>query len=876
MRLLSSAGLLLPLTALTAALTDTPFLGFPSPWLSPDPNDVEWQTAYDKAVAFVSQLTLTEKVNLTTGTGWEADRCIGKTGSVPRLNFEGFCLMDGPLGVRYVDKASAFPAGMNAAATFSKRLIRARGEAMGEEFRGKGIDVQLGPVAGALGRTPQGGRNWEGFSPDPYLTGVAIAETIKGIQSRGVIACAKHYILNEQEHFRGSIDVRIDDRTMHELYLWPFADAVRAGVGSVMCSYNKVNGTYACENEWAVNYLLKNELGFRGFVMSDWGAQHTTLGSALSGLDMSMPGDIMGPPNSPQPPYGSHWGGALTQAVLKGEVPQWRLDDMVTRIMTAYFRINPTIIPPNSSRPKPNFSAWTQNTTGPLYKASNRTWTTINEHINVQSNHSHLIREIAAKSTVILKNTGILPLPLSLDSIAVIGNDAQDPPNGPNACPERACITGTVAMGYGSGTTDFPYLISPATALSHRCRQSNITFLNTTSNWDLPTARAVAADSSLAIVFAAATSGENFVSIDGNAGDRNNLTLWDNGDELIKAVAEVNNNTIVVLHTSGPVVIDYAHRHPNISGIIWAGFPGQESGNGLVDVLFGDVYPQGRTPFTWGSTLQSYGVELMTVAADPRNPTQEFPEGVFIDYRHFLTPGKGREGDVTYAFGHGLGYTTFEYGLLAVGREGVWPGYGAAEGRTDAAPVVGEEVEGDEVERWGPPGGWEGWRIPRYVYPWVNTTVFNSENGTAKAPAIGDFPPEARDGGAQGLLPAGGKEGGNGGLYDVLFWVSVDVKNTGEVEGVEVVQLYVSLGGPSNPSIVLRGFEDVAIKPNETKTVKFELTRRDISNWNTDTQNWEITDHEKMVFLGSSAMDLRVNSTLEIGQRIVQPGSGKP
>ncbi|KAK4653702.1 beta-glucosidase [Podospora pseudocomata] len=862
MRLQTSAGLL-PLISLTTALTETPFLGFPSPWISPDPSDAEWQAAYEKAVAFVSQLTLTEKVNLTTGTGWEGDRCIGKTGSVPRLGFEGFCLMDGPLGVRYVDKASAFPAGMNAAATFSKRLIRARGEAMGEEFRGKGVDVQLGPVAGALGRTPQGGRNWEGFSPDPYLTGVAIAETIRGIQSRGVIACAKHYILNEQEHFRGSVDVRIGDKTMHELYLWPFADAVRAGVGSVMCSYNRVNGTYACENKWVQNYLLKSELGFRGFVMSDWGAQHSTLGSALSGLDMAMPGDMMGPPSASSPPYGSHWGGALTQAVLKGEVPQWRLDDMVTRIMTSFFRVH---VGSYTSRPEPNFSAWTQNTTGPQYKYSNRPWTTVNSHVDVQANHSALIRELAAKSTVILKNTGILPLSKSsLTSLAVIGNDAHDNPNGPNSCPERACINGTVAMGYGSGTTDFPYLISPATALLGLSQEHNITFFNTTSNWDLPTAQSTASNASVAIVFATATSGENFVSIDGNAGDRNNLTLWDNGDALIRAVAAVNPNTIVVLHTSGPVVIDHADKHPNISAILWAGFPGQESGNGLADVLFGDVHPQGRSPFTWGKDLESYGVELLTVAPDPRSPRQEFPEGVFVDYRWFLSEGKGERGRVTYGFGHGVGYTEFEYGDLVVERVGERGGYEVNKGRTIPAPVMGEVVDIGDLEGWTEPEGFEGWRIPRYVYPWVNATVYNSENGTARSPGIGDFPPEARDGGVQEELPAGGKEGGNEGLYEVLFEVKVDVKNAGTREGVEVVQLYLSPNNPLAPSLLLRGFDDVLLAPNATKTVTFSLTRRDISEWNTEAQNWEIlTEYQQTVFVGSSSMDLRLNRTLPL------------
>lgn len=186
------------------------------------------------------------------------------------------------------DFNSAFPSGMNVAATWTTRLFKSRGNAMGSEHRDKGIDVQLGPVAGPLGRSPAAGRNWEGehevypienradnisqgFSPDPVLTGVAMSETIKGIQDAGVIASAKHYIGNEQEHNRensGSAlaySSNIDDKTMHELYLWPFADAVRAGVGSVMCSYNRINNSFGSENSYTLNYLLKNELDFQGF-----------------------------------------------------------------------------------------------------------------------------------------------------------------------------------------------------------------------------------------------------------------------------------------------------------------------------------------------------------------------------------------------------------------------------------------------------------------------------------------------------------------------------------------------------------------------------------------------------------------------------------
>ncbi|KAK3384977.1 glycoside hydrolase family 3 protein [Podospora didyma] len=830
---------LLVLAGLAAVVSaaDTPSIGnagFPSPWAS---GGTGWDDAYAKAKAFVRGLTLVEKVNLTTGTGWEADRCIGMTGSIPRLGFRAFCLQDGPLGIRYTDHNSAFPAGINVAATFSRGLMRRRGEAMGEEFRGKGIDIQLGPVAGPLGRVPEGGRNWEGFGPDPYLTGIAMAETIEGIQSRGVIACAKHYILNEQEHYRGRIDVRIDDKTMHELYLWPFADAVRAGVGSVMCSYNKINGTYACENEWTTNYLLKNELSFQGFVMSDWGAQHSTLGSALGGLDMAMPGD------GGAAPYGALWGGALTEAVLKGDVPQWRVDDMAIRIMAAYFKVNTGNF---SSRPEVTFSAWTKKSIGPLHPSSNKTFTVVNEFVDVQSNHGALIREIGAKSVVLLKNENrALPLKMP-QSIAVIGEDAQDTPGGPNACAERGCIKGTVAMGYGSGTAEFPYLVSPATALKLQATSDNTVFINTTSNWDLDAAKAAAKGASVAIVFATANAGENFIVLDGNAGDRNNMSLWDNGDELIRAVASVNPNTVVVLHTAGPVIIDYAVQHPNITAILWAGFPGQESGNGLIDVLYGNTNPQGRTPFTWGKSEKDYGAELLFNSSNPVAPSQTFDEGIFIDYRAFDKASI----EPTYPFGFGLSYTTFDYLDLHIQVQNVSASYKAMSGATAPAPLYG--VVNKTAAANTAPEGFE--KIIPYVYPWL---IANSSTGGS-----GGFGPAAINGSAQPLLPAGGAPGGNSGLFDVVYTVSATIKNTGGVAGTEIPQLYVQLGGDENPFSVLRGFDEIVLKPGEAKTVTFGLTRRDVSNWNSTSQNWEISTKEKFVFIGSSVAAVRLHATL--------------
>lgn len=198
------------MAALALALTDTtsqvrgrqtselayspPF--YPSPWM--DPEAEGWEDAYAQAKDIVSQMTILEKVNLTTGVGWQGEACVGNTGSVPRLGVRALCLQDSPLGVRFADWVSVFPSGQTTAATWDRSLMYQRGLAMGQEQKDKGIDVLLGPVAGPLGRTPAGGRNWEGFSVDPVLTGVGMAETIKGIQDAGVIATAKHYVGNEQ------------------------------------------------------------------------------------------------------------------------------------------------------------------------------------------------------------------------------------------------------------------------------------------------------------------------------------------------------------------------------------------------------------------------------------------------------------------------------------------------------------------------------------------------------------------------------------------------------------------------------------------------------------------------------------------------------
>ncbi|TVY80969.1 putative beta-glucosidase A [Lachnellula suecica] len=817
---------------------------YPSPWMR---GGNGWQDAYAKAQAFVSQLTLLEKVNLTTGVGWEGEACVGNTGSIPRLNFRGLCMQDSPLGIRFADNVSAFPAGMNAAATWTTRLFKSRGNAMGSEHRDKGIDAQLGPAAGPLGRFAAGGRNWEGFSVDPVLTGVALAETVKGIQDAGVIATAKHFIGNEQEHNRdksgdqNAYSSNIGDKTLHELYLWhvqhyknisKYAN-VRAGVGSIMCSYNRINNSYASQNSYTLNYLLKNELDFQGFVMSDWWAQHSGVDSALAGLDMSMAGD-QGLASGD-----TYWGSNLTAAVLNGTIPQWRLDDMVTRIMSAYYKVGR-----DTARVPINFNSWSLETYGYIHPQASEGYQQINEHVNVQADHKDLIREIGGASTVLLKNTNNA-LPLNKPkSVAIIGEDAHDNPAGPNACADRGCNVGTLAMGWGSGTANFPYLIAPVTALKAQAAGDHTTVTNVSNNYDFDAITKAVTGAEVAIVFGNADGGEDYITVDGNQGDRNNLTLWGNADAVIQHVASIHPNTIIVLHTIGAVIVEDYKNHPNVTAILWAGLPGQESGNAITDILYGHRNPSAKNVFTWGKKREDYGTDVIY---DPGtlNPQQDYTEGVFIDYRHFDAQGI----EPSYEFGFGLSYTNFSYSDLKIEKQAPGP-YQPTTGQTSAAPTFGT-IDYDPKNAEFPPG-WHSVKL--YVYPYIDGPVPTNQTQ--------NLPKGATDSSPQPKLPAGGSGGGNRQLWDVMYTVSATVTNTGSVKGTEIPQLYLNLGGPDDPKVVLRGFDDLILDPQESETFTYEITRRDISNWDTASQNWVVSSYPKTVYVGSSSRNLPLTGPL--------------
>lgn len=566
----------------------------------------DWTTAYSKAKASLAQLTLQQKVDIVTGVGWENGPCVGNTAAVSSIGYPELCLQDSPLGIRFGNSVTAFTPGIQAAATWDVDLIRQRGEYLGAEAKGCGVHVLLGPVAGPLGKNAQGGRNWEGFGPDPYLTGVAMAETITAMQGNGVQATAKHWILNEQENNRETMSSSVDDRSMHELYMWPFADAVRAGVASVMCSYNKVNGTWACENEETMTTLLKSELGFPGYVVSDWNAQHTTSQSANSGLDMTMPGsDFTGGTKL--------WGTALTDAINAGNVSTDRVDDMVTRILAAWY-----LVGQDGGYPATNIQA------------------------DVQGNHKENVRAVARDGIVLLKNdNSILPLGKP-GKIALVGSAAVVNPDGMNACDDRGCNKGALGMGWGSGTTNYPYFVAPYDALEDKTSADG-TVLSVSASDDTSNVSSIVSGADVAIVVITSDSGEEYLEVEGNVGDRNSLDPWHGGNELVQAVASANKNTIVVVQSVGPVLLESILANEGVKAIVWAGLASQESGNALVDILYGSTSPSGKLPYTIAKSATDYGTGISS-------GDDSHPEGLYIDYRHFdaasITP--------RYEFGFGL------------------------------------------------------------------------------------------------------------------------------------------------------------------------------------------------------------------------------
>ncbi|KAH6688995.1 glycosyl hydrolase family 3 N terminal domain-containing protein [Plectosphaerella plurivora] len=792
--------------------------------------DPDWVDSYARAKAMVDRMTLAEKTNITSGSGC---RCVGNTGSAERVGFPQLCLSDGATGLNSADNVTAFPSGITTGATFDKRLMYQRGVALGKEFRGKGSNIWLGPSVGPLGRKPLGGRNWEGFGSDPVLQAKAAALSIKGVQEQGVIATIKHLIGNEQEMYRmynpfqEGISSNIDDRVLHELYLWPFAEGIRAGSGAVMTAYNAVNGTASVQQSYTINGLLKNELGFQGLAMSDW-FSHMPSGvqSAIAGLDLNMPGDTQ------VPLFGySYWMYDLTRSVLNGSVPMDRINDMATRVVATWMQLGQ-----DKGFPKTNFHSMTYDAVADIYPAA-WPWSprgVVNEFVKVQADHHLVAREVARDAITMLKNAdSLLPIAPSR-KIKVFGTAAQTNPDGPNACSFRSCNKGVLGMGWGSGVVDYMYIDDPISAI--RRRAANVEFYARDNLGTVPTP----ADDDVAIVFITSAAGENSFTVEGNNGDRNKdgLKAWHGGDKLVRDAAAKYKNVIVVVQTVGPILVEEWIDLPSVKGLLFQHLPGQEAGESLTAVLFGDVSPSGHLPYSITKAESDLPDSLSKLIGDTNGQPQDtFSEGLYIDYRYLNKVGTKPR----FAFGSGLSYTSFSFSKASVAS------VVRLTSTPPAAPPRAATLDFNQaVPAWTEgvvPAGFN--KVFRYLYSWC--TESEAKDAVSAREAGKKYPyPQGYSTVQPKALPASGRSGGNPTLWDVMFRVSLTVTNTGTSRaGKASAQLYVQFPSdsavPDTPIIQLRDFEKTAeLAPGQSTVVTLEVTRKDLSVWDTTVQNWVV------------------------------------
>jgi beta-glucosidase len=788
----------------------------------------------DRVEQLLEQLSLEEKVTLVAGVDfWH-------TPAVPRLGIPAVKVTDGPNGARGEEwtggpGSACFPCGVALAATWDVDLVREVGVELGEETRAKGAHVLLAPTVN-IQRTPLAGRTFECYSEDPHLAARIAVAFILGVQSRGVGTSVKHFVCNDSEFERMTISSDVGERALREIYLPPFeAATIEADSWTVMAAYNRVNGTYCAEHPRLLTTILRDEWGWDGAVVSDWFGTRSTVPAANAGLDLEMPG----------PPV--HMGTRLLDAVRSGEVAEKALDDKVRRLLVVLERAGAL------DRPEP-----------------------VAEVLDDRPARRAVIRRAAAAAIVLLRNErAILPLDAgALRRVAVIGPNAAVArmqgggsagvfplhavtpldgvrsrlPEGVAVAHEPGCVTARAvplldtrtvwtieyfASPDCSGTpvhtaehrrSAFRWTGPPRPELAGIAWSARVTaayvpewvgehtfklrsggparlFVDDQLVVDGAEAYSVTAthglvderphqlrveigapadgavfhgaevrvapprrDDLLERAVAAAAAADVAIVVVGlddewetEGRDRPDLSLPGGQAELIEQVAAVNPRTVVVVNAGAPVAMDWAGR---VLAVVQLWYPGQEGGDALADVLFGDVNPSGRLPLTFPERLEDTPAYLN----DPGEAGHVlYGEGIFVGYRFYEARGI----EPRFAFGHGLSYTTFSYRDLAV-----------------------ESREG----------------------------------------AVG---------------------------------VSVDVTNTGDRTGAEVVQLYVRdvEARVRRPAKELKGFAKVVIEPGRTERVQFTLDDRAFAFWDTTSGGWRVEAGEFELLAGASSADIRARTT---------------
>ncbi|MCH5268653.1 MAG: glycoside hydrolase family 3 C-terminal domain-containing protein [Lachnospiraceae bacterium] len=563
----------------------------------------------------VQQMTVEEKASLCSGADfWH-------TKAVERLNIPDVMVSDGPHGLRKQEnltdhmgvaesvKAIGFPTASAMACSFDRELLYQVGDALGEECVAEDIAVLLGPGVN-MKRSPLCGRNFEYYSEDPVVAGELATAFVNGVQSHGVGTSLKHFAANNQEWRRMSISAEIDERTLREIYLSAFETVVKkAKPWTIMCSYNRINGVYSCENDWLLNKVLREEWGFDGLVMTDWGAMDERVPSLMAGLDLEMP-DSHGETDK-----------LIVQAVQEGKLKEEILDTAVTRILELVERYLVT-------KSETDTSSWKH----PLPSSTERNY-------NVETHHT-LARKTAEESAVLLKNDGILPLQKG-QKIAFIGEFAKEPR----------------IQGGGSSHINNTRIESALDAAgdSVSYAQGFSTVVDRTDEALLNEAVELAKNSDVAVIFAGLPD-----SFESEGFDRTHLDMPQCQNELIEKISEVQPNTVVVLHNGSPILMPWLDQ---VKGVLEMYLAGQASGAAAVNLLFGDANPSGKLAETFPLRLEDNPSYLNF----PGNREKVcYQEGIFIGYRYY----DKKKMDVLFPFGYGLSYTTFDYSNLLVTANG--------------------------------------------------------------------------------------------------------------------------------------------------------------------------------------------------------------
>ncbi len=667
----------------------------------------------EEAKKLVKQMTLEEKAGLCSGKDF------WRLKSVERLGIPEVMVCDGPNGLRKQSEkegsnindsieAVCFPGSCAEAASFDRDTMFRAGAAMGNACQAENISILLGPGTN-IKRSPICGRNFEYYSEDPYLASQIAAAHIKGVQSKNVGACIKHFAANNQETRRMTISSEVDERALREIYLAAFEDAVKeAKPWAVMCSYNQLNGTFASENRWLLHDVLKEEWGYDGLVVTDWGAINDRVKGLMAGLDLEMPGS------------GGQNDRKIVAAVQAGEVPEAVLDEtcerIVSRIMTYVENRDPDAV-------------WDK-----------------------KADHA-LAVEAAKECMVLLKNENhILPLSEE-DEIAFIGKFAEKP-------------------RYQGGGSSHVNAKNWSSALEEVKTMENVTYVSgfDTTDSDSEEAKqlekqryndaiAAARKAKVAVIFAGLPD-----TYESEGFDRTHMQLPECQNRLIQAVAEVQPNTIVVLHNGSPVEMPWI---TDVKAVLETYLGGEGVGKATVDILFGRSNPSGKLPETFPLQL-SDNPSYLNFPGDGRKV--EYREGIFVGYRYY----DKKEMEVLFPFGHGISYTEFTYSDLKV----------------DKQQMTDEE-------------------------------------------------------GCQ---------------------VSVTITNTGDRFGKEAVQLYVQDVESTVPRPVkeLKGFEKIALKPGESKTVTFELGKRAWAYYDVEGHDWYTEEGDFRILIGASSRDIRLSETVHV------------